>query len=115
MMRRVVITGIGAVSCLGNSKEDVLDSLKEGRSGISFNETFKEMGLKSQVCGSVDIDFSESRTGIAHSQTRNVSDRFQAADYSQGDARHRRWHSRGRRQANIHGGGLESRPVQIDG
>ncbi len=59
MMRRVVITGIGAVSCLGNSKEDVLESLKEGRSGISFNETFKEMGLRSQVCGSVDIDFSE--------------------------------------------------------
>jgi 3-oxoacyl-[acyl-carrier-protein] synthase-1 len=58
-MRRVVITGIGAVSCLGNSKEDVLESLKEGRSGISFNETFKEMGLRSQVCGSVDIDFSE--------------------------------------------------------
>ncbi|MFQ5983619.1 MAG: beta-ketoacyl-ACP synthase I, partial [Woeseiaceae bacterium] len=47
------------VSCLGNSKEDVLDSLKEGRSGISFNESFKEMGLRSQICGSVDIDISE--------------------------------------------------------
>ncbi len=58
-MRRVVISGIGVVSCLGNSKEDVLDSLKEGRSGISFNESFKEMGLRSQVCGSVDIDTSE--------------------------------------------------------
>jgi 3-oxoacyl-[acyl-carrier-protein] synthase-1 len=58
-MRRVVISGIGVVSCLGNSKEDVLDSLKQGRSGISFNESFKEMGLRSQVCGSVDIDISE--------------------------------------------------------
>ena len=58
-MRRVVVSGIGVVSCLGNSKEDVLDSLKEGRSGISFNEKFKEMGLRSQVCGSVDIDTSE--------------------------------------------------------
>ncbi len=58
-MRRVVISGIGVVSCLGNSKEDVLDSLKEGRSGISFNESFKEMGLRSQVCGSVDIDVRE--------------------------------------------------------
>ncbi len=58
-MRRVVISGIGVVSCLGNSKEDVLDSLKAGRSGISFNESFKEMGLRSQVCGSVDIDLSE--------------------------------------------------------
>ncbi len=58
-MRRVVISGIGVVSCLGNSKEDVLDSLKAGRSGITFNESFKEMGLRSQVCGSVDIDVSE--------------------------------------------------------
>jgi 3-oxoacyl-[acyl-carrier-protein] synthase-1 len=58
-MRRVVVTGIGVVSCLGNSKEDVLDSLREGRSGISFNESFKEMGLRSHVCGSVDIDISE--------------------------------------------------------
>ncbi len=58
-MRRVVISGIGVVSCLGNSKEDVLDSLKEGRSGISFNEAFKEMGLRSHVCGSVDIDITE--------------------------------------------------------
>jgi 3-oxoacyl-[acyl-carrier-protein] synthase-1 len=58
-MRRVVVTGIGVVSCLGNSKEDVLDSLKEGRSGISFNESFKEMGLRSHVCGSVDIDIGE--------------------------------------------------------
>ena len=58
-MRRVVISGIGVVSCLGNSKEDVLDSLKQGRSGISFNESFKEIGLKSHVCGSVDIDVSE--------------------------------------------------------
>lgn len=58
-MRRVVISGIGVVSCLGNSKKDVLDSLKQGRSGIRFNESFKEMGLRSQVCGSVDIDINE--------------------------------------------------------
>lgn len=58
-MRRVVISGIGVVSCLGNSKEAVLDSLREGRSGISFNETLKEMGLRSHICGSIDIDISE--------------------------------------------------------
>jgi 3-oxoacyl-[acyl-carrier-protein] synthase-1 len=58
-MRRVVITGLGVVSCLGNSREAVLDSLKNGRSGIRFNEKFREMGLRSQVCGSVDIDISE--------------------------------------------------------
>jgi 3-oxoacyl-[acyl-carrier-protein] synthase-1 len=55
-MRRAVITGIGVVSCLGNSKESVLDSLKNGRSGIRANESFKEMGLRSQVSGGVDID-----------------------------------------------------------
>ncbi len=58
-MRRVVITGIGVVSCLGNNKEDVLDSLRNGRSGIVANEKFKEMGLRSHVSGSVDIDIKE--------------------------------------------------------
>lgn len=58
-MRRVVITGLGVVSCLGNSKAAVLESLREGSSGISFNEGFKEAGLRSHVSGSVDIDLSE--------------------------------------------------------
>ena len=58
-MRRVVISGIGIVSCLGNSQSEVTRSLKEGRSGIAFNEKFQEMGLRSQVCGSVDIDIAE--------------------------------------------------------
>ena len=58
-MRRVVITGIGAVSCIGNTKEDITDSLKNGRSGIVANETFAEMGLRSLVSGSVDIDIKE--------------------------------------------------------
>jgi 3-oxoacyl-[acyl-carrier-protein] synthase-1 len=57
--RRVVITGIGVVSCLGNSREAVLDSLKAGRSGITFNEKFREMGLRSQVSGSIDLDVEE--------------------------------------------------------
>jgi 3-oxoacyl-[acyl-carrier-protein] synthase I len=57
-MRRVAITGLGVVSCLGNSSEAVVDSLRNGRSGIRANESFKEMGLRSQVSGSVDIDTS---------------------------------------------------------
>ena len=57
--RRVVITGLGVVSCLGNSREAVLESLREGRSGIRSNEKFREMGLRSQVSGSVDLDLSE--------------------------------------------------------
>jgi 3-oxoacyl-[acyl-carrier-protein] synthase-1 len=58
-MRRVVITGLGVVSCLGNSQDEVLESLKLGRSGITFNEKFSDMGLRSRVCGSVALDVSE--------------------------------------------------------
>ena len=58
-MRRVVITGIGVVSCLGNTKEDVTDALRNGRSGIVANESFKEMGLRSHVSGTVNIDIKE--------------------------------------------------------
>lgn len=58
-MRRVVITGLGVVSCLGNSKAAVLESLRAGKSGISFNEGFKEAGLRSHVSGRVNIDISE--------------------------------------------------------
>jgi 3-oxoacyl-[acyl-carrier-protein] synthase-1 len=58
-MRRVVVTGIGAVSCLGNSLDEITDSLKNGRSGIVYNENFEEMGLRSLVSGSVNIDVKE--------------------------------------------------------
>ncbi len=58
-MRRVVITGMGVVSCLGNDRAAVLESLKKGRSGIRHNEGFAEAGLRSQVSGSVDIDIGE--------------------------------------------------------
>lgn len=58
-MRRVVVTGMGIVSCLGTDKESVLESLQQGRSGIKFQEDYKERGFRSQVAGSVDIDFKE--------------------------------------------------------
>lgn len=58
-MRRVVITGLGAVSCIGNNKADITESLRAGRSGIVANESYKEMGLRSQVSGSCDIDITE--------------------------------------------------------
>jgi 3-oxoacyl-[acyl-carrier-protein] synthase-1 len=47
---------MGIVSCLGNTKERVTESLRNSISGISFNESYKEMGLRSQVSGAVDID-----------------------------------------------------------
>jgi len=58
-MKRVVITGFGIVSCLGNDKAAVTESLREGRSGIKFQEEYKEMGMRSHVAGSIDIDLDE--------------------------------------------------------
>ena len=58
-MRRAVISGLGVVSCLGNSSDEVVASLRAGKSGISHNEKFEEMGLRSQVSGSVDLDIAE--------------------------------------------------------
>src|SRR3990167_1199752 len=55
-MKRAVITGIGIVSCIGTDKEQVTDSLKNGRSGISFQEEYKNMGFRSQIAGKVDLD-----------------------------------------------------------
>ena len=58
-MRRVVVTGIGIVSCLGNGKTAVLDSLKTGRSGIRHNQIYVDVGMRSHVSGSIDINVSE--------------------------------------------------------
>ena len=56
--RRVVITGIGIVSCIGNNKEEVLVSLKNGKSGISSAPEYAEMGFRSQIHGKPDIDLA---------------------------------------------------------
>jgi 3-oxoacyl-[acyl-carrier-protein] synthase-1 len=58
-MRRVVVTGLGITSCLGNTTADVVESLREGRSGIRFNETYRDMGFRSHVSGSVTLKLSE--------------------------------------------------------
>lgn len=58
-MRRVVITGLGIVSCLGNDKEAVAGSLRAGKSGIRFNPSYAEMGLRSHVSGSVNLNLEE--------------------------------------------------------
>ena len=58
-MKRVVVTGMGIVYCLGNDKNTVLDALRAGRSGIKFQETYKEIGFRSHVAGSIDINLSE--------------------------------------------------------
>ena len=55
-MKRVVITGLGVVSCLGNDRTSVTRSLREGRSGIGFRSDFAEMGLRCNVGAILDID-----------------------------------------------------------
>ncbi|GAA0328849.1 beta-ketoacyl-ACP synthase I [Morganella psychrotolerans] len=55
-MKRAVITGLGIISSIGNNQEEVLASLREGRSGITFSEEFKEMGMRSHVWGNVKLD-----------------------------------------------------------
>ena len=56
-MRRVVVTGIGVISSIGNDKDEVLASLREGRSGITFSEEYRELGFKSQVHGAIRLDY----------------------------------------------------------
>jgi 3-oxoacyl-[acyl-carrier-protein] synthase-1 len=58
-MKRVVVTGLGIVSCLGNDQQAVLESLREGRSGISFNQEYQDMGFRSHIAGSPSIDLKE--------------------------------------------------------
>ena len=58
-MRNVVITGVGIKSCIGNDYAEVLANLQNAKSGIVFNEKYSEMGFRSCVSGSVNIDLSE--------------------------------------------------------
>jgi len=59
MTRRVVVTGMGIVSCIGNDQESVVASLKESKSGITFSETYAEMNFRSHVHGKPVIDLAE--------------------------------------------------------
>ena len=58
-MKRVVITGIGIVSCLGNNQDEVYKSLLNSKSGISFSEEYKEYNLKSNVHGKPNIKLED--------------------------------------------------------
>jgi len=58
-MKRVVVTGLGIVSSIGNNKAEVLDSLRQGRSGIVFCDVYRDMGFRSQVHGSLKVDLDQ--------------------------------------------------------
>ena len=55
-MRRVVITGLGIVSSIGNNRKEVTAALHEGKSGIEYVSEYKELGFRSQIAGTVNID-----------------------------------------------------------
>ena len=55
-MRRVVVTGMGIVSCIGNNTQEVLSNLREGKSGISKSEEHVNLGFRSQIYGKPDLD-----------------------------------------------------------
>ena len=58
-MKNVVVTGMGVISCIGSGLNEVVSSLKNGKSGIKPNPTYKEMGFRSHVSGSININLSE--------------------------------------------------------
>ena len=58
-MKNVVVTGMGIISCIGSGLNEVLSSLKNGKSGITSNPAYQEMGFRSHVSGSIDINLSE--------------------------------------------------------
>jgi len=59
-MRRVAVTGLGIVCPIGNSSQEVIASLREARSGITLSETYRRMGFRSQVEGSLKVDLESS-------------------------------------------------------
>ena len=59
-MKRVVVTGLGIVSSIGNNSTEVIDSLKEGRSGLSFSQVYADLGFRSHVHGAINIDLDEA-------------------------------------------------------
>ena len=58
-MKNVVVTGVGIKSCIGNTYNEVLKSLQEGRSGITANQSYADLGFRSQISGSINLDYSE--------------------------------------------------------
>ncbi|GAB3750242.1 beta-ketoacyl-ACP synthase I [Lysobacter olei] len=82
-MRRVVVTGLGIVSCLGNDLDSVSASLRESRAGITFQPDYAEMGLRSHVAGVPQIDLDAE---IDRKQKRFMGDAAAYATVSMRDA-----------------------------
>jgi 3-oxoacyl-[acyl-carrier-protein] synthase-1 len=57
-MRRVVVTGMGIVSSIGNNLQDVTGALRQGQSGIEYSEEYQELGFRSRIHGSIEVDLA---------------------------------------------------------
>ena len=57
--KRAVITGMGSISCIGTSLEEISKSLKDGNSGISKNGEYDDLGFRSKISGSVEINLKD--------------------------------------------------------
>lgn len=55
-LTRIAVTGMGIISCIGKTVQEVIVSLREGKSGISFNPSYQEMGMRSLISGSIELD-----------------------------------------------------------
>lgn len=73
-MKRAVITGLGIVSSIGNNQQEVLASLQEGRSGITFSQEFKDAGMRSHVWGDVKLAPETITENIDRKVLRFMSD-----------------------------------------
>jgi len=85
-LRRVVVTGMGVVSCLGNTLEDVAESLFRGRSGIKHSQTYENRGIRSHLWGKPDLTEDEIRRVIPSQYLPYCSDAAKYAYMSMADA-----------------------------
>lgn len=73
-MKRAVITGLGIISSIGNNREEVLASLREGRSGITFSQELKDAGMRSHVWGDIKLSREQIASLIDRKSLRFMSD-----------------------------------------
>jgi len=73
-LNRVVVTGMGITSCLGNTVEDVTESLREAKSGIKYKEKYAELGLRSRICGRPDLTEDDFKALIDRKAMRFMGD-----------------------------------------
>ena len=78
-MKRAVVTGMGIVSCLGNTLEDVTKSLKDCTPGITYAEEFAELGIRSNVYGKPDLDEDDFKELIPKTANRFMGTNAQYA------------------------------------